>query len=53
MAATLHFALTLELPRDEYTGQTPIDAARDNPIVPVTERRADLPTELAHGIGVE
>ncbi|HEY0985825.1 MAG TPA: serine/threonine-protein kinase [Kofleriaceae bacterium] len=38
MSATLYFLLTLELPRDEYAGQSELDAALENPIVPLAER---------------
>ena len=47
MAATLYFLLTLELPRDEYAGQTPLDAALDNPVVRIADRRREVPAELA------
>jgi serine/threonine protein kinase len=47
MAATLYFLLTLELPRDEYAGQTPLDAARNNPTVPIADRQREVPRELA------
>jgi len=47
MAATLHFLLTLEPPRDEYADQSQLDAARENPIVPLAARRRDVPPELA------
>jgi serine/threonine protein kinase len=47
MAATLHFMLTLEPPRDEYARQTPLEAARENPIVPLAARLRDVPSDLA------
>ncbi|HEY0481576.1 MAG TPA: protein kinase [Kofleriaceae bacterium] len=46
LAATLYFMLTLELPRDEFGGQSELVAARDNPIVSIAERRDDLPGPL-------
>jgi hypothetical protein len=49
MAATFYFLLTLELPREEYAGQTQLEAAACNPIVPIRER-ADVPVELARCI---
>lgn len=47
MAATLYFMLTLELPREIYADQSEHEAARDNPVVPIRERRPDLPEALA------
>lgn len=46
-AATLYFLLTLELPRDEYADQSEFEAARSNPVIPIRQRRPDLPGELA------
>ena len=50
MAATLYFMLTLELPRDRYADQSETAAALDNPVVPILERRVDLPRPLARSI---
>ncbi|MEJ7598630.1 MAG: protein kinase [Kofleriaceae bacterium] len=50
LAATLYFLLTLELPRDEYADQTELEAARDNVVVPIRDRRPDLPLALATAI---
>ncbi len=47
MAATLYFMLTLELPREIYADQSELEAALDNPAVPIRERRPDLPEALA------
>jgi hypothetical protein len=47
MAATLYFLLTLDLPRDAYTDQSELEAALENPIVPILERRPELPPALA------
>lgn len=47
MAATLYFMLTLELPREIYADQSERQAALTNPVVPVRERRPDLPEALA------
>jgi hypothetical protein len=47
MAATLYFMLTLELPREIYADQSELEAALDNPVVPIRERRPDLPEALA------
>jgi serine/threonine protein kinase len=50
MAATFYFLLTLELPRDEYAGQTQLEAAAHNPIVPIRERSTEVPAALARCI---
>lgn len=50
MAATLYFLLTLELPREEYGDQSDLEAALENPIVPIRERRSELPEGLARCI---
>jgi hypothetical protein len=50
MAATLYFLLTLEFPREEFTDQTELEAALDNPIVPIRERSPQLPERLAQCI---
>jgi serine/threonine protein kinase len=50
MAATLYFLLTLDFPRDEYADQSVPKAALDNPVVPIAERWAEVPGELAHCI---
>lgn len=50
MAATLYFLLTLELPREEYADQSDLEAALENPIVPLRERRPELPERLARCI---
>ena len=50
MAAMLYFLLTLDFPRDEYADQSELEAALGNPIVPITERWAEVPGELAHCI---
>jgi WD40 repeat protein len=47
MAATLYFALTLELPRERYTGQDELEAARGNPVIPIRERLPGVPDLLA------
>jgi hypothetical protein len=47
MAATLYFLLTLELPRDEYADQTELEAALENPVVPLRGRAPGLPPALA------
>lgn len=47
IAATLYFMLTLELPREIYTDQSELEAALTNPVVPIRERRPDLPEALA------
>jgi serine/threonine protein kinase len=47
MAATLYFLLTLDLPRHTYTDQSELEAALENPIVPIRERRPELPAALA------
>ena len=49
MAATLYFLLTLNLPRDEYSDQSELEALM-NPIVPIAERSAEVPGELARCI---
>jgi DNA-binding NtrC family response regulator len=49
-AATLYFLLSLELPRDEYAGQSPLEAARDNTVVSLAMRRPDLPPKLVRCI---
>jgi serine/threonine protein kinase len=46
MAATLYFMLTLELPREIYADQSEREAALINPVVPIRERRPDLPEAL-------
>jgi two-component system NtrC family response regulator len=38
IAATLYFLLTLDAPRDEYAGQSELEAALNNPVVPIAER---------------
>jgi serine/threonine protein kinase len=50
MAATLYFLFTLDLPRDEYADQSGLDAALKNPVVPIAERWAEVPSELARCI---
>jgi Protein kinase domain/Caspase domain len=50
IAATLYFLLTLELPREEYADQSDLEAALENPIVPLRERRPELPARLARCI---
>jgi serine/threonine protein kinase len=50
MAATLYFLLTLELPREEYADQSDLEAALENPIVPILDRRPELPEPLARCI---
>lgn len=50
IAATLYFLLTLELPREEYADQSDLEAALENPIVPIRERRPELPERLARCI---
>jgi Protein kinase domain len=47
LAATLYFLLTLELPRERFTRQSPLDAALHNPCVPIRERRPELQERLA------
>jgi hypothetical protein len=57
LAATLYFVLTLQHPRDVYSDQTEIEAAVENPIVPIRERRADISSALAscleHALALE
>lgn len=50
LAATLYFLLTLELPREEHAGQSPLEAARRNPIVPLRARRPDIPGAIGRCI---
>jgi serine/threonine-protein kinase len=50
MAATLYLLLTLEPPRERFADQSEIDAALDNPPVPIRERRPDLPAPVARCI---
>jgi serine/threonine protein kinase len=50
MAATLYFLLTRDFPRDRYADQSVLDAAFNNPIVPIAERWAEVPGEFAHCI---
>lgn len=47
MAATLYFLLTLELPRDQYAGQSDLVAALDNPSTVIRHWAPDLPIALA------
>jgi serine/threonine protein kinase len=47
MAATLYFLLTLDLPREIYSDQSEIEAALDNPVVPIAMRSPELPPPLA------
>jgi hypothetical protein len=46
IAALYYFLLTLEYPREEYADQSPFEAALDNPIVSIVQRRPDLPPAL-------
>ena len=50
MAATLYFLLTLELPRDEYADQSALEVGLKNPVVPIAERWAKIPGDLARCI---
>lgn len=47
IAATLYFLLTLEPPRDEYANQSELEAAQNNPVVPIAERWPVVPSGLA------
>lgn len=50
MAATYYFMLTLDLPREEYADQSQLEAALDNPIVSLAQRRPELSDRLVHYI---
>jgi serine/threonine protein kinase len=47
MAATLYFLISLELPRETYSNQTELEAARHNAVVPIRERLSEVPERLA------
>jgi hypothetical protein len=47
MAATLYFLLTLELPREQYAGQSELVAALDNAPLAIRHWAPDLPIALA------
>ncbi|HET7499391.1 MAG TPA: sigma 54-interacting transcriptional regulator [Kofleriaceae bacterium] len=47
MAATFYFLLTLDMPREELADQSELEAALQNPVVPIAERAAGVPDELA------
>jgi Protein kinase domain len=47
MVATLYFLLTLDLPRDAYSDQTELEAAMENPVIPIAERWPEVPLPLA------
>ncbi|HEX3480424.1 MAG TPA: CHAT domain-containing protein [Kofleriaceae bacterium] len=49
MAAIYYFLLAQDFPRDEYAGQSPYDAM-DNNLVPLAQRRPELPRRLADAI---
>lgn len=46
LGATFYWLLTRELPREEKPGQDPLDAVLSNNVIPITERRPDLPPAL-------
>jgi serine/threonine protein kinase len=47
IAATLYFLLTLDVPHDEYAGQSDVESARSNPIIPIRDRHTGVPEAIA------
>jgi DNA-binding NtrC family response regulator len=46
-AATFYFMVTLELPFEQYAGQTAATAVTENPAISLSSRRPDIPRRLA------